>query len=466
MKKLYWRPSGISRAELFLIALIALVCLTAVENLPRVRRQAHFAEKVAAAQLASSAMQAIKEEKLRRGITIDPEVDPLGSGMIGSPVTPVTSNTGHLPAKLTTTNPNFAAVVVAMLREAGVNPGDTVAVGVSGSFPALNVATYAALETLQLEPIVIASAASSEWGANDEDYLWLDMEQTLFQKELVRFRSVAASRGGIDDRGFGIGREGRALLDAAIERAQLVKIEPQTLLEAIDARMNVYFEKARDKRIAAYINVGGGSASVGTHVGKKAFRSGVNTTLPRAATDSVMTRFVQEGIPVVHLSGVSEIAQRYGLPEAFNLPQRVGVGGVYARVEYNPWFAGLGIVIVLGSMFGFLRFNVGFGSLGSRRQQPPVTAQPPATEPVNDGAAASAPPTAPRSEEPEAAPPSQEPEAALRSEKPEATSRTSAAGDEESATAAKPTGTPAKSGQTSSATKDGGRAKDETAATG
>lgn len=369
MKKLYWRPSGISRAELFLIALIALVSLIAVENLPRVRRQAHFAEKVAAAQLASSSMLAIKEEKLRRGITIDPEADPLGSGMIGSPVTPVTSNTGHLPAKLTTTNPNFAAVVVAMLKEAGVSPGDTVAVGVSGSFPALNVATYAALETLQLNPIVIASAASSEWGANDEDYLWLDMEQTLLQKELVRFRSVAASRGGIDDRGFGIGREGRALLDAAIERAQLVKIEPQTLQEAIDARMNLYFEKARDERIAAYINVGGGSASVGTHVGKKAFTPGLNTTLPRGATDSVMTRFVQEGIPVVHLSGVGAMAQRYGLPEAFHVPQRIGVGGVYARVEYNSWFAGLAVVLILGSMFAFLRFNVGFGLLDGRQKK-------------------------------------------------------------------------------------------------
>src|SRR5690606_2937660 len=110
-----------------------------------------------AARLSAACMREIKEERIRRGATIDPEVDPLGTGMLGNLVTPITSNTGHLPAKQLTTNPNFAAAIVAMLKKAGVGQGSTVAVGLSGSFPALNTATYAALQTLQSRAIVIAS---------------------------------------------------------------------------------------------------------------------------------------------------------------------------------------------------------------------------------------------------------------------------------------------------------------------
>lgn len=364
MKKLYWRPSGISRLELILIAAVAIVCLVCVENLPRVRRQSHFREKVAAARLASAGMAAIKEEKRNRGFVVDPETDPWGSGMIGNLVTPITSNTGHLPAKLLTTNPNFAAVVVAMLKRAGVAKGDRVAVGVSGSFPALNLAVYSALQTLQARPVIIASVASSEWGATDPNYTWLDMERTLFDRRLVSFRAAAASRGGIDDLGFGISKQGRAMLDAAIQRAGIRKLEPDSLEEAITVRMNLYYELAGDDQFKAYINVGGGAASVGTAVGKRLFDPGLNTSAPRGATDSVMSRFIQEGVPVLHMSGIADIAARYGLSTNPAQPASIGEGGVYTRVEYNPWYALVGIVVILMTMLAFLRLDFGRNLLG------------------------------------------------------------------------------------------------------
>ncbi len=367
MKKLYWRPSGVSRVELALIAVVAIVALVSVENLPRVRRQSHFSDKLAAARLAESCMLTIKEEKIRRGIVIDPETDPNHTGMVGNVVTPITSNTGHLPAKLLSTNPNFAAVLVAMLKRAGVEKGSVVAVGLSGSFPALNVATYSALQTLRARPVIIASVASSEWGATDPTYTWLDMEETLFNRRLISFRAVAASRGGIDDRGLGISRQGRALLDAAVERAGIRKLEPHSLEEAISTRMNLYYEYAKDDRVAAYINVGGGSASVGTFVGKKLYEPGLNTSAPRGATDSVMTRFVQEGVPIIHMSSILRIAQRYGLATEPGGATAPGQGGVYARVEYNPWYAGVAIVVILGTMVLFLRLDVGRNLLGSTR---------------------------------------------------------------------------------------------------
>jgi hypothetical protein len=42
-------------------------------------------------------------------------------------------------------------------KEANVQEGDVVAVGVSGSFPALNISTYAALESLGVRPLVIST---------------------------------------------------------------------------------------------------------------------------------------------------------------------------------------------------------------------------------------------------------------------------------------------------------------------
>ncbi len=387
MKKLYWRPSKVSRIELLLIALVAVTSIAVVENLPRVVRQPYYGDKIGAARLTIECQQAIKDEKIARGITIDPEADPAGTGLIGSSITKITSNTGHLPAKITSTNPNFAAVVVHLLRRAGVEEGSVVAVGLSGSFPALNVAVYAAMQTMKVEPLIIVSAAASEWGATDVNYTWLDMEQTLAQQGLISFRAIAASRGGVDDRGFGIAKEGRALLDEAIERAGVPRIEPKSLADSIDKRMTVYYEHADDKPVAAYINVGGGSASVGTAVGKRLFKPGLNRSAPKGSTDSVMYRFVSDGVPVIHFSGIKSLAERFGLPLEPNEPQPAGEGGVYTKTEYNPWFALMGIVATLATMFALLKLDLSHAlalpghatpSIPPSQPPPPKDSRPPA----------------------------------------------------------------------------------------
>ena len=369
MKKIYWRPSGASRPALVLIALVSVVALVAVELFPVEQKQPYYAQKIEAAQLARDAMSAIKAEKQRRGIAIDPEVDPYEIGMIGESLSQVTSNTGYLSAKRTSTNPNFAAVVVDLLKRAEVKEGDLVAVAASGSFPSLNVATYAALQVLKAKPIIITSASSSEWGANHVNYLWLDMERTLFDKELTSFRSIAASLGGIDDRGVGMSKQGIALLRAAIERHDLKKIEPTSLTDAVQKRMNVYTDAAAGSAIKAYVNIGGGSASVGTHVGKKLFRPGLNKTMPRGAgiVDSVMLRFVRKDVPVIHISRIRLLAERYDLPlEPLELPP-IGQGNMYVTEAYNRWLAIGGIVAIFLALLGFIRLDFGVRILRSSR---------------------------------------------------------------------------------------------------
>lgn len=360
MQKLYWRPPGISRTALVLVTVVALVVLVAVERFPMVVKQAQYAEKVAAARLAREGMEAIKAEKVRRGHAVDPKVDPAQTGMIGESLTPVTSNTGFLAAKQMSANPNFAAVILHLLHEAGVKEGDVVACGLSGSFPALNVSTFAALKVLGARPIVIASTSSSEWGANHTDYLWLDMEKTLRERHLMPFRTTHASYGGIDDLGVGITQRGIALIESAISRNEVKLLRAESLEESIDKRMVLFDELAGDAPIRAYINVGGGSASVGTHVGKKQFKPGLNLDPPGVAdvADSVMLRFAERDVPVIHISRLNLLAERFGLPLEVTGPVPIGQGKVFVATEYDRVLAGVGLVAILGLLIGLVRFNL------------------------------------------------------------------------------------------------------------
>ena len=371
MKKLYWRPPGVSRRAMALIALVALTALFAVERFPVERRQRWYDQKLAAARLAQNCIDAIRSEKLERGIEINREFDPGDTGIVGNSISPVTSNTGYIAAKLTSTNPNFAAVLIHWLKKAELGRGDLVAVGVSGSFPALNVATFASLKTLEANPIVIASSSSSQFGANDPGYMWLDMERTLNDKGLIPFGSIAASPGGIDDRLVGMSKRGRTLLDAAMARADIRIIQSKSLADAIEQRMQIFDEKAEGRPIKAYINVGGGSASVGTHVGKKQFKPGLNSQPPRGPdlADSVMLRFAKRGVPVVHLSRIKLIAEKHGLPYEPKVKVPIGRGNVYVKAEYNPWLALGGIIAIFAAMLAFIRMDVGLRILQSNRQQ-------------------------------------------------------------------------------------------------
>lgn len=361
MRKLYWRSNKVPLTGLVLIALLALSGLLLVETFRETTRLPHHVEKLAAARLARDAFDVVKDERLRRRIPIHAEMDPARSGLIGLGMSPVTSNAGHLPAKQTSVNPNFAAVVVHLLKEAGVREGDPVAVGVSGSFPALNIATYAALHTLKAKPIIVASAASSEWGANIPGYTWLDMESVLVKRGLIPLRASAASLGGINDRAFTMSAEGRSQLLKALERNKVPLLDVASLDESIERRMQIYYEATEGGPIKAYVNVGGGQASLGSTAGRRTFHAGLNRTanVAEEGVESVMARFIEEGVPVIHLGNVSELAERYGFPQQPEEIPSVGQGSVFVTEKYNETLA-LGMLagIVLALVL-FMRSDLG-----------------------------------------------------------------------------------------------------------
>jgi poly-gamma-glutamate system protein len=359
MKKVYWRPQSIPLTAFILIALFSMGGLFVVEHFKLLVKKPHYREKLEASRLAFEAMELIKNERLRRDIPIDPDVDPAYSGLIGSFVTPVTTDSGDLEAKRTSINPNMAAVIVHLLKKEKLKEGDVVAVGYSGSFPAINISVCAAITALHLKPVIISSVGASQWGANDPKFLWIDMENFLHTQGIFPFHSVAASMGGKSDRAKELTDSGRGLIQEAIKRNGLAFIETRGVRRDIDERMRIYFTKASPK---AYINVGGGVASAGFRPTKKFLGSGlIRKALPKGrGTDSVIHRFVDEDIPVIHIDNVKSFVKPYGLPTDPTVMPKVGEGAIFHERQYNLWLAG---IILFGIVFGlymFARVDWGF----------------------------------------------------------------------------------------------------------
>jgi poly-gamma-glutamate system protein len=376
VQKLYWRSARISIVMYVLASLIAVGVLVTAEVFKETIVQPHAEEKFEAARLMQRAMEAIQNHRVRRIGPIDLEADPTNSGMLGLSSSVTTTNTGSLEAKRTTLNPNWAAVVVELLYEAGVTRGGTIAVGVSGSFPALNLATFAAAQTLGLEVISIASVGASSWGANIPNLTWLDMERVLVDAGILSTRSLAASLGGTRDRAIGMPKTGRRRLREAIQRANVPFISTETDLDSIERRMALYREHAGDRYIQAYVNVGGSLASIGPKTVKRLYRPGLNTRLdPHAVhVDSVMKRFLRDGVPVVNLSKIVPLAEMYGLELApVALPQP-GEGLVFERQGYNRLLVAGLLGFLLVTLWVLLRLDVGtrIAALSGRGRSRPI----------------------------------------------------------------------------------------------
>ncbi len=362
MRKVYWRPTRILWQIHLLLAIVAIIALFSVENFKVQVKQPYYKEKLEAAKIMKRGMEVIKEYRLKYIAPIDTETDPLESGMIGVLISPISSDSGVLQAKQATINPNWAAAMVEMLKKADVQEGDVIAVGVSGSFPALNIATLAAAEALKLKPVIISSVAASTWGANLPMLTWPDMEAVLNQTSIITSHSVAASLGGTQDRAVGVSVRGKELLLQTIERNKLELISKKDEEENIDTRMAIYREYAEGKPIKAYVNVGGGTISVGTKIGKQLYRSGYNGKVSTRALmiDSVMSRFAREGIPVIHMSGIRKIAEKFHMPyDIIESMPRPGEGALFSFYEYNMTLVVVMLLLLVGLLVFFIKTSAG-----------------------------------------------------------------------------------------------------------
>ena len=183
-KKKPFIPAIQRTSTLVSLSLLSILCfLIAIKN-KTIDVSPSYDSKVKAASLMKSAMDELKDHRMEQSVFIDIENDPNETGLVGGPYSLITTDEGDLDAKLTTLDPNFAAVVIDLMYQLGLKKNDTVAVLMTGSMPGANIAVLTACKALGLNPVTISSVGASQWGANQIDFTWLDMEKILFEKEI------------------------------------------------------------------------------------------------------------------------------------------------------------------------------------------------------------------------------------------------------------------------------------------
>lgn len=347
------RKGKISILSLLIITAITILLMVLELSSKSKVKSEYFDEKIEAAELTLQSFKAIKETVDSLNIPIDRINDPNETGLIGLQYSPITTERGDLNAKLTSTNPNFAALIVQLLRKAGAKKDDLVAVSFTGSLPGMNIAVLSAIKTLQLMPIIITSVCSSMWGANYPQFTYLDMEQVLNQKGIIEFKTAVASIGGEDDIGRGLSPEGRENIEAAIARNNIQILEIENLDDAINRRIEIYNNMGEVKLL---INVDEQTTTLtGPDVG-----SGFIKPRQIKFGRGIVAQFSQSGIPVINLIDINNLAERFKLPVApIPLPE-IGKGNLYHEYRYPVGQAIISIVILFIILFIVLRYDIDY----------------------------------------------------------------------------------------------------------
>ncbi len=301
------------------------------------------------------------------GIAVNALADPNATCLIGPEMSELFTTAGQLEAKRTTTNPDVAGLVTHLLEEAGVSAGDTVAVAASGSFPALMIATLAAVESLDAVPITILSTGASSWGATRPEFDLLDLHRLLLERGVLRVPIAAASLGGSHDVGREFEPDVRDRLARKIADRGIRFIDEPDLAVNVAARMRIYGHRV------AFVNIGGSDVSLGTSPEILKVPAGLSLDLadhlepPPSEQRGLVFAMAAAHVPVIHLLHVRGLVLRFGLPwDPIPLPRagttRLREAGRAGSVGFwliaVGWMAGLGVAA--------------FARRGGRSGRPPV----------------------------------------------------------------------------------------------
>ncbi len=340
------------------LGLLAVVALALDRALPPPRSATRLAME-RASSLMAEAQRAVRACRESRGLTVDPEADPNGTGLIGLEESPLTTSLGNPAAKRTTTNPDFGALLVLLLRRAGVGPGEAVAVGASSSFPAFVVATLAACRALDAKPLIIFSLGASQWGQNDPRFDGLDLAACLAGAGFPEAGPVAVSLGGERDSGSDMTQEGRESLRRAVAASGQSLLEEPDLERNVAARLALYESAAGGRRLAAFVNIGGSWANLGEDASVLEVKPGLVRAVPPAPSgrSGVLQAFVGRGVPAIHLLNVAGICREYGLPwdpRPLPAPGRGGLKGLARRESRGHHAIALGYIVLTLAALGLL----------------------------------------------------------------------------------------------------------------
>jgi poly-gamma-glutamate system protein len=267
-----------------------------------------------ASALASEWFDVIGNVKKEKGLLL-PEYENLKyPGLIGLEYSDITTTLGSLDAKYTANNPEFAALTIKYLDDAGIDSNSTVGVISSGSFPSIAISTLAALQTIGAKVVLISSLGASSYGANDPNATWIDMEKWLREKAGLKYKSSIVTLGAEDDAGLGLQDEGISSLEQAAKRCGVTLYKPKSFQESLHTKLDLL----TSNHISLLINIGGNQVALGKCPHGNAIKNGFHKII-NSCSDSdrgLIFRLAEKGIPVVHFLNIKSLAVEYGLPIA------------------------------------------------------------------------------------------------------------------------------------------------------
>ena len=329
---------------------LAVVCLVVIIlNLSIFERHDHPKRKIMirAADQMIEAISRVSNLRIEKDLPINITHDPLRSGFIGTEFSPITTTLGSLPAKQTALNPDFAALYIHWFNQLGLENGDRVVIHASGSFPALSISAIIAVQKFGLEPLIFSSAGASSFGANLSEFTYWDIENTLFLKDIIHFRTQYATPGGQNDNGMSFWEGGMQIVKEAAQRNQYPLHIPPDLQAAIDDKIKIM---QQFEPFQLFINIGGNQAAMGRSpcgldIPVGLITSTINCDEPNSGLIQLVNK---RGIPVIHMLDIREIAVQHGISLE---PERIGTQGesqLYTTEIRHTWLiAGSPLFVLL-----------------------------------------------------------------------------------------------------------------------
>jgi poly-gamma-glutamate system protein len=176
--------------------------------------------------------------------------------------------------------------------------------------------------------------------------------------------------GGGTDNGRGLSMTGRRLLLDAINRNNVEPIftgnlegaleNAGSLKKNIERRIQIYDRESKGRAYAAYVNIGGGLASLGSAQNGKLIPSGVNFHFDQAnfPARGVINIMAERKIPIIHVMEVTDIANQHGVSIEVTPAPVVGKDAIFQRDEYSITSTIIYTIILMIIVAVFIRIDV------------------------------------------------------------------------------------------------------------
>ena len=346
---------------LLIVLLAALFSILLVENFKTKQKTNYYNQQIKAARIMKTSIETIKKHRKELGIPINKDNDPNQTGVIGKEYTSLTTTLGNLESKRTALNPDFAAVMVKYYQEIGLEEGDYIGVGASGSFPGLILATLSASKVLNLNPIIIYSIGASTYGANIPDFTFIEMLDALNKENVFPYEIKAVSLGGNLDKAKGLLTEdSKEVFKEVAQKSDATYIYHEDLRDSIEQRMDIYSKASKQSEIASFVNIGGAVANFGQTNSSLSFPNGLVLNPPPIPDDKnrgLIFEYAARNKPIIHLLNIRELASQNDITvDPVPLPEP-GNSGVYYEVVYNKFVVIISLLTIFVLLYIGTRYS-------------------------------------------------------------------------------------------------------------